>query len=125
MKMQFASIEALAALLLISSIAGIGINMLNQAYHEALIGRMFCLENIAAFDFINEVYTNSSFGNCINQTVSNSSCITNYLSLYKETYHLNGILFSANNTYKIGNITEEAIRRCFPYDDKILCIYLG
>jgi len=123
--MQFASIEALAALLLISSIAGIGINMLNQAYHEALIGRMFSLENIAAFDFINEVYTNSSFGNCINQTVSNSSCITNYLSLYKETYHLNGILFSANKTYKIGNITEEAIRRCFPYDDKILCIYLG
>jgi len=125
MRIQFASIEALAALLLISSIAGIGISMLNEAYHEVIVGRMFSLENMAAFDFINEVYTNSSFGNCINQTVSNSSCIINYLSLYKETYHLNGILLSANKTYKIGNITEDAIRRCFPYDNKILCIYFG
>jgi len=125
MKAQFASIEALAALLLISSIAGIGINMLNEAYHEALIGRMFGIENIAAFDFINEVYTNPLLGNCINQTVSNSPCIINYLSLYKETYHLNGILLSANKTYKIGNITEEAIKRCFPYDGKVICIYLG
>jgi len=125
MKIQFASIEALAALLLISSIAGIGINMLNQAYHEAIVGRMFGLENMAAFDFINEVYTNSSFESCINQTASNSSCIINYLSLYKETYHLNGILLSANKTYKIGNITEESLRRCFPYDDRVLCIYLG
>ena len=125
MRIQFASIEALAALLLISSIAGIGISMLNEAYHEAIVGRMFGLENMAAFDFINEVYTNSSLGNCINQTASNSSCIINYLSLYKETYHLNGILLSANKTYKIGNITEEAIRRCFPYDNKFLCIYLG
>jgi len=125
MKIQFASIEALAALLLISSVAGIGINMLNEAYHEVIVGRMFSLENIAAFDFINEVYTNSSFGNCINQTLSNSSCIINYLSLYKETYHLNGILLSANKTYKIGNITEGALKRCFPYKDRILCIYLG
>ena len=125
MKAQFASIEALAALLLISSIAGIGINMLNEAYHEALIGRMFGIENIAAFDFINEVYTNPLLGNCINQTVSNSPCIINYLSLYKETYHLNGILLSANKTYKLGNITEDAIRRCFPYDGKVICIYLG
>jgi len=125
MKAQFASIEALAALLLISSIAGIGINMLNEAYHEALIGRMFGIENIAAFDFINEVYTNPLLGNCINQTVSNSPCIINYLSLYKETYHLNGILLSANKTYKLGNITEEAIKRCFPYDGKVICIYLG
>jgi len=125
MKAQFASIEAFAALLLISSIAGIGINMLNEAYHEALIGRMFGIENIAAFDFINEVYTNPLLGNCINQTVSNSPCIINYLSLYKETYHLNGILLSANKTYKLGNITEDAIRRCFPYDGKVICIYLG
>jgi hypothetical protein len=115
MKAQAASIEATAALILVLSIAGISANYLNSYDNIVYMQRDFAIENIVAYDFIEQAYNNASLGNCLaNLSSHNSTCIYSFLSLYKSTYRLSGISFYASNRYSIGNLNT-GISRCFPF----------
>ncbi|MGB9732551.1 MAG: hypothetical protein ACP5P2_02290 [Candidatus Micrarchaeia archaeon] len=104
---------------------GIGISAIENAYQEASFGKEFSIESMAAFDFINEAYTNASMGMCINKTsAGNGSCMQGYLEMYREVYMLKGIGFSLNNTIYVGNLSSEPLKRCFPYDGKVACLYI-
>lgn len=125
MKAQFAIAEALASLIFLSALMGISVIALNNAYGAALESSTFSVENIAAYDFIKEAYTNSSLGACIDSSFDGSSCIINYLEIYKATYHLDGIEFWANKSFGLGNQSVYSIMRCFPYGHRVACLYLS
>jgi Tfp pilus assembly protein PilV len=122
-KAQFAMIEALASLLFLLAVIGIGVNALEYGYLESESAKSFDIMNIASYDFINEIYSNRSIGTCINET--NTTCIDQYLEEYYTTYKLRSIELDAGRSYMIGNATSNAIERCFPYGGKELCLYIA
>ncbi len=127
MKFQLATIEAIASIILITFSLGILYRGLNNAYAGLSVGREFFLENIAAYDFIDQAYKNASLGSCLNYSIEgNGTCIEAYLSKYSEAYGLNLIELSINKTYSYGNIsiTKQGVKRCFYYNEAIACLYL-
>ncbi|MGC8662446.1 MAG: hypothetical protein ACP5RT_01520 [Candidatus Micrarchaeia archaeon] len=122
-KAQLATIEVLASVLLISTVLGIGIKIIEYATIDAERARSFSIMNIAAYDFIYDAYSNLSLGECIN--TYNSTCLELYLSEFASTYNLKGIMISSNTDYIVGNISGSTLVRCFPYFEKEFCLYMS
>ncbi len=91
MKLQFATIEALTALLIAISAMTIGSQITGFYQHEYYIDGKNLSMRVAAYDFASQMSENSAAVSCMAESKSGAACMTNYTSLYEKAYGIRRI----------------------------------
>lgn len=127
MKAQFATIEAIMALLVVIAVAAFTGNAINRLNTDAYSAREALASSFAVYDFLNQASSNRSLEECMALYLTgNQTCASGYLEIYRSLYGLRSFGIALGNGSEIG---DGGIVRCFPYrfgtDYEELCIEAG
>ena len=116
MKAQFATMESLISLSLIISFIALGSMAINMSNTSFYANSKSLNTNIAAYDFVQQLHQNSSFGYCMSEKNSSErySCAENYMNLYKAVYGESNLMFAAGNA-TLGYSNRSTSKTCSLY----------
>ncbi len=114
MKAQFATFEALIALLFSLSVVAALDGRISAVNHGYTYARANLTSSILDYDLLNNMLHNTTASACLENYVSgNALCIDQYLKGYLLTYRVRSINISVPG--ENANENASGIVRCFPY----------